>query len=121
MIVKRKGDEIWISLGGKPEVGESLEQALVREVKEEISCEVINTPKLYLQSPIEPAMGKPGLTVQITAYLTEIVGEPKINPDDKTEMLHWLSKAEFENHDFPLGSVLELDVIPKLIAEGLMS
>lgn len=120
LVVRRKESDIWISLGGKPDGDETLVEALRRELMEESGLEVVGEPKLYHQSPVEPAAGKPGLTVQISSFLVDVQGEPKVNPEDKVEEFHWLTKAEFEAKAFNLGSVLEQFVVPKLIEDGLL-
>ena len=119
LITKPASKDIWIFVGGKPEKNETIEQALVREVKEELAVDVVGTPSLYLESPIEPAAGKTtGETVQIFAFITEINGEPKASAE--IEKIHWLSREEFEENKFNLGSVLRDHAIPKLIADNKM-
>lgn len=44
---KKRGFEFWIVIGGGVEDTETLEEALIREVKEETSCEVIQYEKRY--------------------------------------------------------------------------
>ena len=119
MITKPKSKDLWIFVGGKPEEGETMEQALVREVKEELGVGIAGGPKLYLESPVELAAGDPGgRTVQVSAFTVEIDKEPE--PCAEIEKLHWLSKEEFEQGQFQLGSILQEHAIPKLIADGLM-
>jgi len=119
LITKPKSKDIWIFVGGKPEEGETIAQALIREVKEELNVNVIGTPSLYLKSPIELAAGNAdNKTVQIFAFMTEINGEPKASAE--IEKIHWLSREEFEENKFKLGSVLQNYAIPKLIADNKM-
>lgn len=120
LIARRKEIPEWISVGGKPNPGESLEAALVREVKEETGMEVTGKPEIFHISDVEPAAGRPGTTVQITSYLVEAQGEPRSNPEDKIVEFHWLSREEYTGRNFPLGSILQDYVVPKLLAAGLM-
>ena len=43
---RKKGAEYWVLVGGKVEDGETVEEALVREVKEETSLDVLSFKKL---------------------------------------------------------------------------
>lgn len=120
LIVKPKDKDFWIFVGGKIEDGETPEQALEREVIEELNVRPKSSPVFYMESPIEPAAGdKQGRTIQIKAFLVELDGEPE--PSSEIEQLHWLSKDEFQGSEFLLGSVLAKHVVPKLINEGLIN
>lgn len=120
LITRTKGKDFWVFLGGKiePQDENSHEKCLRREVSEEINVEIIGEPKFYFKSPIEPAAGKPDVTVQIFAYLIKIVGTPVASSE--VEEVRWLSAKEFREEKFQLGSVLHDYVIPKLIKDGLM-
>jgi 8-oxo-dGTP pyrophosphatase MutT (NUDIX family) len=120
LIVKKRGLDIWINLGGKCEQGETLEAALIREVQEEIGAEVIGEPQLYYTSPVEIATGSADLTVQIFAFLTKISKAPILNPEDSIIEFKWLSKSEYQKGEIKLASILGLYLIPKLIRDGLM-
>ena len=120
LVVRKRDSDIWISLGGKAEQGETLEEALAREVFEEAGLIISGTPILFHTSPIEPAAGKPEITVQIFSYLIAVANEPKINPEDKIEEFYWLSKDDFIEKKFKLGSVLEHYVVPELIQKNLL-
>lgn len=109
--------DLWTFVGGKPEGNESMEDALEREVLEELGTE-IKTKNLYAKSPIESAAGKPDLTIQITMFVVELDGEP--SPSSEIHALHWLSRKEYESGKYNLGSVLQEIALPKLIEEGLV-
>lgn len=117
LIVKPRGKDIWLFVGGKIEDGETHEQCLHREVREELNVNIVGTPEFYSKSPVEPAANDVlGRTVQIFEYLIDIEGEPK--PSHEIESVHWLSKNEFLGNEFPLGSVLQHHAIPSLMADG---
>lgn len=119
LITKPKTKDFWIFVGGKPEKNETIEQALVREVREELNVNIIGQPVIYFKSPIEPAAGDENdKTVQIFAFMVEIDGEPKASSE--IEKIHWLSRQEFEDGIYKLGSILQKFTIPKLIKDGKM-
>jgi|SRR3989344_1244402 len=119
LITKPYNKNMFIILGGKPEKKESDIQCLRREIMEEVKVQIKGTPKLYLTSPIEPAAGRPELTVQIKIYLVELHGEPKPTPDD-IKKIHWISQKEFVSGKFQLGTILQDYLLPKLIKDGLL-
>jgi ADP-ribose pyrophosphatase YjhB (NUDIX family) len=119
LITKPKTKDFWIFVGGKPEGDETVEQALAREVREELGVNIIGKPVLYLKSPIELAAGNSdGKTVQIFAFIIAVDGEPSASAE--IEKIHWLSREEFNHESFKLGSILQKHTIPKLITEGKM-
>jgi ADP-ribose pyrophosphatase YjhB (NUDIX family) len=75
----------WSTIGGFVNIGESLEEALIREIKEEIDCNVISlkyfcsTPQLY--------NGRQTLDVY---FIVEIDGNPSLS-DEVTEVI-WVDK-----------------------------
>lgn len=83
----------WEFVGGKVEVGETKQQALVRECKEELAitvkvrdvfCEVTHT--------------YPDVTVHLTLFNAEIIqGEPQmLEHNDMT----WITPDEVDNYEF---------------------
>ena len=117
LIVKPKTNDFWIFVGGKREKGETDEECLRREIKEEIDVDITGTSTFYMQSPIEPAAGsKEGKTVQMNIYFAEIQEVP--HPSAEIEKIHWLTREEYESKQFLIGSIMNHYVIPRLIAEG---
>ena len=77
----------WTQVSGKRELGETLEQTVVREAMEELGCLVRPVQKLQ---ELPSANGK----FLLHYWATEIVqGEPAIC-DDEIEELRWLTVAE---------------------------
>jgi 8-oxo-dGTP diphosphatase len=119
LISKSRNKDVWFFVGGKLENEETHEQCLKRELMEELGVEVVGSPKFYLESPVELGAGDTQKrTVKIFVYLVEIVGNPK--PSSEIESIHWLNIEDFKFKKFPLGSILEVHTIPRLISDGLM-
>ncbi len=76
LVTLSKGKDTWYIPGGKREAGETDEQALTREVKEELSVDLqANTIQHYGTFEAQ-AHGKPeGTIVRMTCYTAEFVGE----------------------------------------------
>lgn len=104
-----RGEDIWFTPGGKREKGETDEQALVREVKEELSVDLVpETIKPYGVFEAQ-AYGKPeGTTVRITAFTADYKGNLKASAE--VTKIGWINHAA-EN----------VTVTEKLILENLKS
>ena len=108
MICQRPKDKaralLWEFVGGKVEKGESAEDALVRECKEELDiivkpldvfCDVVHT--------------YPDIVVHLTLYNAEILsGEPKLIEHND---LRWITPDEIDNFDFCPADVEILEKI----------
>ncbi|MFC9792139.1 (deoxy)nucleoside triphosphate pyrophosphohydrolase [Streptomyces sp. NPDC057695] len=82
----------WELPGGKLEPGESHEQALVRELREELGVEIEPGERLPGEWPL-----KPGYVLRVwTARL--LAGEPR--PLEDHDALRWLTRAELDSVDW---------------------
>lgn len=84
---------LWEFVGGKVEHGETKEQALIRECKEELDVTVL-PHEIYMEVIHE----YPDLTIHLTLFRTEIAeGTPqKLEHND----IRWITIAEIPNYDF---------------------
>lgn len=99
---------LWEFVGGKTEPGESKEQALIRECREELDVE-IQVGDVFLEVTHEYT----DLTVNLTLFHASIVrGIPqKLEHQD----LRWITPQEIENYAFCPADQVILD---KLRREG---
>lgn len=103
---RSKNKTLFYIPGGKREVGESDEQALMREVKEEISVDLIPSSLKYAQTFSAQADGKTSDTiVKLTCYFADYKGE--LCPDAEIEEIDFIA---YENKALcSLGSIKVMD------------
>lgn len=84
---------LWEFAGGKVEFGETKEQALIRECKEELDI-IISAEDIFMDVVHE----YPDITVHLTLFNSTILeGIPKkLEHDD----IKWITASEIDNYDF---------------------
>jgi len=84
---------LWEFVGGKKETGETLEQTLIRECKEEIAV-TVKVNDIFAELVHE----YPDITIKLTLFNAEIAeGEPqKLEHVD----IKWITVDEIDNFDF---------------------
>ena len=84
---------LWEFVGGKVELGETKEQALIRECQEELAV-TLSVGDIFMDVVHE----YPDLTVHLTLFNATIVaGEPqKLEHND----IRWITPAEIPQYDF---------------------
>ena len=89
LAVRSRGKELFYLPGGNREMGESDEQALVREIKEELSVDLELTSIKYMNTFTAQADGKAeGVSVKLTCYFADFGGE--LQPDAEIEQLEFV-------------------------------
>ncbi len=87
---RSKGKDAWYIPGGKREPGESDEEALIREVKEELTVDLLPKTIKYLNTFKAQAHGKPeGVFVQMTCYTANYKGN--LTSSSEIEEMSWLT------------------------------
>lgn len=82
LVVRSKGKELFYLPGGKREAGESDEQALIREIKEELSVDLVADTIQYADTFVAAADGKAsGVSVKLTCYFADFEGELKADAE----------------------------------------
>lgn len=87
------GKEAYYIPGGKREKGESDHQALIRELKEELTIDLLPETLKYLGTFNAQAHGKPeGIMVQMTCYTADFKGI--MTPSAEVEEFYWLEHKD---------------------------
>jgi len=115
LMVRKSGKDIWTSLGGKIEAGETEEQCLLREIKEELNCNAVIIKKL---GDFEEEAVFDDATVRLSAYLADLQGIPQIS-DSELEEFRFIDKT-YKEQGIKFPSAIEKQVIPSCIKEGLL-
>lgn len=90
---RSKGKNKYYFPGGKREVGESDEQTLIREIREELSVEILPDSYKYMGTFKAQSDGmKDGIIVKMTCYTADFNGNLKAN--NEIEEIKWLNYAD---------------------------
>jgi ADP-ribose pyrophosphatase YjhB (NUDIX family) len=112
LVARSHGKDKFYIPGGKRETGESDREALIREIKEELSIDLIPESIRYFGTFKDQAHGQPpGIYVTTTCYLGDYTGE--IKASSEIEETTWLSYRDREK----CSSVTQM-VIDQLKSEG---
>ncbi len=115
LVVRKKGKNIWTSLGGKPEGNETEEETLKRETREELDCRIKIIRKLL---DVTDKAVFDDAQVHLTFYLGELEGEPRII-DNELEEFRFIAH-DYKKQGTQLPPSLENQVIPFCIKEGIL-
>ncbi|MBI5332414.1 MAG: NUDIX domain-containing protein [Candidatus Aenigmarchaeota archaeon] len=104
LVAVEKGKNIFYMPGGKRKIGESDIQALSREIKEELSVDILPETIKYYRTFKAQAHGKPiGTEVKMTCYTGEFKGVP--NPSGEIENLLWIASEDIKQAT-PMGRLV---------------
>jgi 8-oxo-dGTP pyrophosphatase MutT (NUDIX family) len=92
---KSKGKNKYYIPGGKRENDETDEQTLIREIKEELSVDIIKESIEYVGTFKAQSDGaKEGIIVKMTCYQANYIGDLK--EDNEIEEIRWLNYNDLE-------------------------
>jgi len=90
---RSKGKDTWYIPGGKRDGQETDEQALVREVKEELTVDIDVSSIVHYGTFEAQAHGKPeGTVVRMTCYQARYSGE--LTPSSEVEEMDWFDYSQ---------------------------
>ncbi len=112
----RKQEDVFFTLGGKIEKGESEIECLKREVKEEIGCEVNEKSIKFLHEFEDIAHGKVEALVNIKMYTGSLIGEPK--PTSEIAEIGYFDSNSDKKH---LSTIAKRLIFPWLKEHGYIN
>ena len=92
LFARSRGQELFYSPGGKRETGESDEQALIREVREETGVELDPTTIKHWHTFVGPSVVAPDSQVKLTCF--DAIGDREPVPTGEIEELAWFTTAD---------------------------
>lgn len=106
LAVRSRDSSAWLTPGGKRDADEADIEALMREVKEELSVDLIPESVKYVESFTAQAYGKPeGTMVRIKCYSGDFRGE--IKPASEIAEIGWLTSRDGEKTSVTGRMILE--------------
>lgn len=108
-----KNPEVFFTLGGKPEEGESDIEALKREVKEEINCDIDESSISFLTEFEDIAHGKEEAMLKIRMYEGGLIGTPKPS-SEIAEIGYFDTNSDKKN----LSTIAQRTIFPWLKSHG---
>lgn len=102
---------LWEFVGGKVEKGESKEEALIRECREELAIDIV-VDSVF----IEVTHDYPDITVHLTLFNSRIVWG-QLTLLEHNDMA-WITPSEIENYDFCPADEVILQKIKEIQAIG---
>lgn len=115
LLVRKNNSTLWTSLGGHPEEGETEEQALLREIKEEMGCGATLEKKL---GDFEAKAGEDNAIVRLSTYLVTLEG---LIVFEDTELAEYrFFGKDFDKQGIKIPDSIKNGVLPYCIENGLL-
>lgn len=111
-----KQKEVFYTLGGKIEKGEDDIECLIREVKEEVGCDIDSSSIKFLTTFEDIAHGKEGDLVNIRVYEGKLIGEPK--PQSEVVEIGYFDTLSDKKH---LSVIAQRTIFPWLKEHGYIN
>jgi 8-oxo-dGTP diphosphatase len=116
LITRAYGKDFFVAPGGKLDPGETAEQALVREMTEELQIEINPDTLEELGTFYAQAAGHEDKKLEMKVFIIhDFTGE--LTPSSEVEEMKWINT---QSSGFQLGSIFEHDVMPLLKQRGLI-
>jgi mutator protein MutT len=118
LVTRTSGKDFFMSPGGKVEPGETPQQALVRELKEELAIEVRIEDLAEFGTFYAEATGQENKTLKMEV-LTVMAWKGIIMPSSEVAEIRWMDSSSVG--DITLSSIFLHDVLPTLKEQKLVA
>ena len=117
LVTRTRGKQFFIAPGGRVERGETVTEALVRELSEELGIQVSESDIAEFGTFSAPAVGAENKQLQMDVFLVE-KWNGDIQPAAEVEEIKWIDSHDVET--ITLGSIFKHDVFPRLVEQRLI-
>lgn len=111
LMCRKKDEHFFITPGGKIEEGESIKQALAREVREELGVSVSSAD--FIGTFEAAHVSRADTIIKMHTYRVSIDSTPKAQAE--IEALVWLD-SDYQSEDIKVSTINEIHVIPELVS-----
>ncbi|MGR5209153.1 NUDIX hydrolase [Vibrio rotiferianus] len=117
LVLRSKSKDTFYAPGGKLDSGETPEQALCRELHEEVAITVIEDSLTLFGRFQAPAHDKDGITLMMDVFfVNDYSGE--VVASNEIEECRWVDSSNVD--DIAISTIFRNDVFPKLVEQGLV-
>jgi 8-oxo-dGTP pyrophosphatase MutT (NUDIX family) len=113
LLLKEHSKKYWLFPGGKQNPGETIEEALVREIHEELSAEVKEVEKIGVVEGATPE----GTPLVMHLFRGAVVG--KLVASSEISTLRWIRRAELDTVHTDLTPITLNKVFPYLYSRRI--
>lgn len=114
--VRKKTSRYFMMPGGKIEPNENQQEALIRELEEELGLKVAVQELHYLGNHKAVAVNEKNTVVHAAIYLLRISDASEIRPQSEIEEIAWLTRANY--HRYKLAHLLSEFTLPRWLNDA---
>ncbi|ELC3206665.1 NUDIX domain-containing protein [Vibrio parahaemolyticus] len=117
LVLRSKGKDTFFAPGGKPDICESSEDALVRELNEEVGITLKKDDYSFFNSYTAPASGNEDINVEMDVYMINTY-KGKIKLASEIDEMKWVNTSNINK--VKVSSIFKNKVFPILVEKGLV-